>query len=69
MGYDIYVHMTTKTNANNAKMPSAKIVIMRKIKTQEDWFEIYMQCPSTFGLAPRTRKLYPLKHSLEGSLA
>jgi AbrB family looped-hinge helix DNA binding protein len=44
--------------------PSSQIVILRKIKPQGDWFDVYMQCPSSFDLPPRSRKLYRPKHGL-----
>lgn len=44
--------------------PETHVVILRKVKTAGDWFEIYMQCPEPFSVPPRRRQFYRLKHGL-----
>ena len=38
--------------------PSTQMVILRKVKAPEDWFDVYMQCPGSFDLPPRRRQFY-----------
>jgi AbrB family looped-hinge helix DNA binding protein len=44
--------------------PSAQTIVLRKVKKPENWFDIYMQCPSSFEIPPRRRQLYRRKHEL-----
>ena len=36
--------------------PQAQNVTLRKISASNKWFDVYMQCPATFELAPRRRE-------------
>jgi AbrB family looped-hinge helix DNA binding protein len=51
-------HFTVEDN------PATQMVILRKIKAPENWFEVYMQCPGSFELPPRRRQFYRRKHEL-----
>jgi AbrB family looped-hinge helix DNA binding protein len=44
--------------------PSSQLVVFRKVKSRDNWFDIYMQCPASFDVPPRRRQYYRRRHEL-----
>jgi AbrB family looped-hinge helix DNA binding protein len=41
--------------------PDTQVVVLRKIKEKNYWFQVYMECPASFEIPPRRRQFYRKK--------